>query len=162
MQTVLLIDDEVASLTAVARILEHDGFNVVSTTTPDEVLSYCQSHKVDLLVADIILASSTSGIEVALLSRRHCPDVPVLLISGTSVGGWSENDFGNIEKLLPSRIDFLAKPFTARVLLNMVSLLMSDTYSGSNIPSLVAGMANLRERMAKERLQPPSRTGQPD
>lgn len=135
--TVLLIDDEVASLTVVGHIMEHDGFNVVSTTTPDEAVRYCRFLKVDLLIADIILASATSGIDVALLIREHCPDVPVLLISGTPVDGWSENDLGNIAELLPGRIDFLAKPFTARTLVALVSKLMANTYSGSNIPPLI-------------------------
>ena len=75
--TVLLIDDNVASLTAVGHILEHAGLNVLSTTTRDGAVRHCQSFKVDLLITDIILASATSGTDAALMIRQHCSDLPV-------------------------------------------------------------------------------------
>jgi CheY-like chemotaxis protein len=86
----LIIEDDPTSAKAVSLVLERNRFQVSIAATPDEALAFCTEIKLDLIVAEIILRAPLSGTEVACQLRQSCPDIPVLLVSGTPLEGWSD------------------------------------------------------------------------
>src|SRR5438067_226642 len=122
MPTVLVIEDDATSARFMSLVLEREGFTVLMTEYPAEANLFCRSFKIDVIVADVVLRSPVSGTDIAIAIRQACPHIPVLFVSGTALGGWSDADFANIEALLPYEpINFLMKPFTARALAAAIS-----------------------------------------
>ena len=83
MARILCIDDEPAALRLRAQILERAGNSVVTATTADDGLKRFQADQFDLVVSDHVLGRGT-GTQLAADMRRLKPEVPILILSGTS------------------------------------------------------------------------------
>lgn len=149
MATILLVDDDLVSVSAIAHILGHHQYSVVSTDSAEEAFRHCRELHIDLVIADVLLRSPITGTELAIAIRQQCPAVPLLFISGTPLAGWSARDFANVETLLPGRVEFLMKPFTADALVDAVSRLLNDSYSEVPIRSALADAAALRHETVR-------------
>jgi CheY-like chemotaxis protein len=127
MRKILVLDDQPDSLTTLQAILEYRGYSAVITATDpaDAIRISSGGCPIDLLVCDIVLRSSVTGPDVAAEIHRHCPDLPILFASGTALEGLHDSDFESLSRLLPARIDFLQKPFTASQLLSATNRLFS-------------------------------------
>jgi PAS domain S-box-containing protein len=115
MARILCIDDEPAALRLRAQILEHAGHTVVSATTGEDALKLFQSGQFDLVVSDHILGRGT-GTKLASEFRRIKPDVPILILSGTTE---IPSDIGHADA-------FLSKLEGPRVFLEKVSDLLAQ------------------------------------
>jgi len=80
---ILAVDDEGAGLYFRKLILEHAGHTVISAQTTEEALRLFRSHDVDLVVTDHLLGRNT-GLDMAQEMKRSKPQVPIILLSGTS------------------------------------------------------------------------------
>jgi DNA-binding response OmpR family regulator len=141
----LVIEDDSISASVVAHVLERKGYTTLSTVDPKEATRLCREFKIDVIIADLLLHSPFSGTDVALTVRRECEQIPVLFVSGTPLEGWSESDLSNIEALLPGRVEFLMKPFTAADLLTAVAKLLHRSYSELDIRSAVQLAKSFRQ-----------------
>jgi len=83
MARILCVDDEPAALRLRAQILEHAGHSVSTATTGGEALKKFRAEDFDLVVSDHVLGRGT-GTQLALDLRRLKPNVPILILSGTS------------------------------------------------------------------------------
>lgn len=83
MARILCIDDEPAALRLRAQILQHAGHTVVSATTGEEALRRYREAQFDLVVSDHVLGRGT-GTQLASDLRQIHPDVPILILSGTT------------------------------------------------------------------------------
>jgi len=146
MPTALVIEDDFASSSALSHVLERQGFTVLTTSEPKEAAKFCDDHEIDIILTDIVLRAPLSGTDVALSLHRSCPDIPILFVSGTPLEGWSEQDFANLESLLPGRIEFLPKPFTSASLAQVISNLLDPAYSDAGIRHAVDSAKDYRER----------------
>ena len=82
---VLVLDDDVAVLEAMRRLLERWGCEVVAATTPEEAVAGVASGAVppDLLIVDYRLRHHASGIEtIGQLRERAGSAIPALIITG--------------------------------------------------------------------------------
>lgn len=83
--TVLVVDDEPAVLSVVARCLEQGGFHVLQARDGGDALTAIDAHgPPDLVLTDLMMP----GIDGAALARRlkeQWPDLPVIFMSGFSV-----------------------------------------------------------------------------
>ena len=137
MQTALVVDDDQVSAGAVGHILELRGFRALLTDNPGDAARYCREFKLHLIVADVVLRSALSGIDLARQIRQECPDIPILFVSGTPIEGWSRSDLENAEALLPGRVAFLLKPFTADALSSTISDLLGESFSDAGLRKLM-------------------------
>ncbi|MGI9104481.1 MAG: PAS domain S-box protein [Terriglobales bacterium] len=83
MARILCVDDEPAALRLRAQILERSGHSVTTATTVDEALRKFRADPFDLVVSDHILGRGT-GTHLASQLRRLKPEVPILILSGTT------------------------------------------------------------------------------
>lgn len=123
MKTLLLLEDEELVMHLLHHILAQ--FNLLEANTAAEALRLVADHdrQIDLLLADVSLPAS-SGIQVALLLRSRVPGLPVILMSGYPVTGWSKRDIVDLENLGSHSVTILQKPFRAHVLFDAVGELI--------------------------------------
>lgn len=110
-QTLLIADDTPAVLRATARLLQREGYKVVSASNGDEVLSlFAESpHQFDAALLDGNL-SGMGGIALAGKLTTDRPDLPVLLLAGAPLP---------VDCIWP----ILDKPYRPRQLLSMLRTL---------------------------------------
>lgn len=113
--TILIVDDERALATLMARMLEEEGYVAVPLRSTRQALEFLAGDRpCDLVIIDIRMPEM-SGFELAERAREHRPLVPVLFVSG-----YVDPDYlgrGGFH-------DFLAKPFTQAELLAAVRRLL--------------------------------------
>jgi len=115
LETVLLVEDEPAVRTLVARVLEGHGYTVLEAATGSDALTQLRAHsgKIDLLMTDLVMPGM-DGRELAERIARERPGLRVLFMSG-----YSEEAV-----LQPGESDvaagFLCKPFSPRVVAQRV------------------------------------------
>lgn len=100
--TVLVVEDsrEVADVTS--ALLEQIGYRVVRAENATEALRHLQQGiEFDLVLSDIVMPGTMSGIDLAQICQDQFPDVPVLLTSG----------FSDAADAAVGRFDILRKPF---------------------------------------------------
>jgi CheY-like chemotaxis protein len=115
---VLIVDDEEPIRQLERRILESGGYRVIEASRALEAFALLQKDlQVDLVIADLQMPD-LGGEEMARRIRRDRPDIKVLYVTG------------HIDELMDERSTlwegeaFLDKPFTAKALLEAVSLLL--------------------------------------
>jgi PAS domain S-box-containing protein len=114
--TVLVVDDERATLDMLTDLLTFQGYHVEQATTGVEGLQKAQQQLPDAILLDLMMPGM-SGFEVCQCLRRdpHTADVPVIVLTG----------FGTTENLSDSidagADDFITKPVRASELLLRLS-----------------------------------------
>jgi len=134
--TVLVVDDELAVLSAVRRVLVRAGYNVLSTSEPQRALDMLDATHVDVLIADLLMPEM-SGAELGSTARERHPEVVRIILTGCSAVRETEkliND-GEIHR-------FLTKPFEPSDLRSTIALLLDRREELHR--STVAGRSSLR------------------
>lgn len=111
--TVLVVEDDQLILLNSRLVLENAGYCVLSAEDAGEALAVLDDHpEVSMLLTDIAMPGPIDGLELASRVFQLRPDLPVIVISGqTKVDG---DD-------LPPSARFLAKPYTARHLIELLA-----------------------------------------
>lgn len=117
--TILLLDDECVVMNLLRIVLKQ--FSLLEATSAEQALQLFAENgrQLDLLIADLALPIS-SGIQVALLLRSEIPDLPVILTSGYPVRSWCVRDTSDLERLGPTYVTVLQKPFYPHALTKAV------------------------------------------
>ena len=113
MPTVLVVDDERMIRRLLTRILEHEGFTVITAESGPEAISAARAHAapIDLLISDVSL-HGMDGPSVAGELLALEPGMKVLFISGEE----------QTERCLG--FEFLGKPFALSILIDKVRSLV--------------------------------------
>ncbi len=82
-ETVLLVEDEMAILRLVERLLKQLGYRVLAANSPREAIALAEHHpeKIDVLVTDVIMPEF-NGNDLAIRLREIFPGLKVLFMSG--------------------------------------------------------------------------------
>jgi CheY-like chemotaxis protein len=115
---VLLVDDETALRSALAKVLEARGFEVTAVSSGPDALRELDANQFHVLVSDVVMPTM-SGVQLAAHVRADRPNLPIVLMSGYS----EELDGVGEDAPLTRR---LRKPFTHRELLTAVDALLTD------------------------------------
>jgi CheY-like chemotaxis protein len=134
LKTLLVLEDNPSVMVVLRLMLEQ--YSLIEASTAEQALRLFTDHgrKIDLLVADVTLPTS-SGIHVALLLRSEVPDLPVILTSGYPVNDWSDGDLADLGRLGANSVAILPKPFHGKVLSDAVRELIGT------VPSEAVGTA---------------------
>ena len=108
-ETILLVEDDLPVRLLTRRTLEAFGYRVWEAASGPDALKIwqAQSHKVDILVTDIVMPGGILGRELASILREDKPGLKVLFISG-----YSPDQSGKIMQPVtePGTV-FLQKPY---------------------------------------------------
>jgi DNA-binding NtrC family response regulator len=112
-KVVLIVDDDHAVLETMRMLLEgKGGFRVhcaVGSSGASGFLS--RQEQVDVVIADVILAGETTGIDICELARRRHPEVGLVVISA---------DPNTDPEAVPERSVYLRKPFGGKELIEAI------------------------------------------
>ena len=112
MPKILIVEDELLLLDLLARHLEDEGYQVVTTTRGDEAIELARREQPDLCIVDVMLPG-LDGLSICRILRRES-DVAIILLTARA----SEMD--RVIGLDNGADDYVIKPFglpelTARV-----------------------------------------------
>jgi formate/nitrite transporter len=103
-EKMLIIDDEEIVLRSCRKIFEAEGFDVVTTTSPQEGLKLVSDSSFDVILVDWMMPGF-DGMDVVEEIDRRSPNSAVVMISGyPSVGRATE-------AMKRGAMDYVAKPF---------------------------------------------------
>lgn len=137
MSKILVVDDQKTVCYSLQRFLESEGYEVHTTTSGKDALSFLNDAKPDLVIMDVRMPGM-DGIEVLEKIKQLHPDVQVIMMTA----------FSTTEKAIQSiklgAYDYLIKPFdndellirvrdaikTKELMNNAVTLDVSDDYTG--------------------------------
>lgn len=122
METLLLVDDNPAVITALKVLFELRGYRCVTAESPAQALELVAREPVNLVIADMnFQADTTSGEEGKALFyalRQLMPDLPIILLTG-----WADLSTA-VELVKAGAADYLAKPWDDNRLLASVANLL--------------------------------------
>ncbi len=106
-ETVLVVEDEIAILQLIKRILSGLDYSVLDALTPDRALELAEAHadQIDLLITDVVMPGM-NGHDLAERFQAQYPDLKVLFISGYTA------DAIALRGVLDGSVHFLQKPFS--------------------------------------------------
>ena len=121
-RTIMVVDDNPDIITIVKTILEGKGYNVLSASSGQELLSLLNNQKPDLIILDIMMPEM-DGLEVLgrLKGVTETASIPVILLTAKVqyedvLGGYKLGaDY------------YITKPFTSTQLVNGINLLLGET-----------------------------------
>lgn len=113
---VVVVDDEEATRTLIARVLQHEGYEVVAVDNGLEALKVVDQTQPDLVVSDVMMPELT-GLEFARGLRHHeaTRTVPIIFVTA------SDNPRHLAESIQLKAKHYLSKPFTNEKLLKTVA-----------------------------------------
>jgi DNA-binding response OmpR family regulator len=115
---ILVVEDEADTRELVICTLAADGLACISAASVAEAIAALQNNRIALTVLDWGL--DRCGAEVLREMNQHCPQVPVIVMSGRPYDVRTDAIVGQADA-------FLAKPFSATVLRNQVLRLLRRT-----------------------------------
>jgi two-component system, cell cycle sensor histidine kinase and response regulator CckA len=118
-EIILLVEDDEIVRNMAKRILELDGYQILTASTPFDALAICQEYKekIHLLLTDVVMPQMSGNILAKqILAIR--PDIIVLYMSG-----YTENTIVH-HGALDEGINFIEKPFTPENLSHRVRALL--------------------------------------
>src|SRR6266481_3540044 len=83
MARILVVDDDAPVRTTVRLLLERGGHDVVAAADGRSGLKTIEAERFDLLIVDIFMPGM-DGLETIRNVRSRLPDLPVLVMSGSS------------------------------------------------------------------------------
>ncbi|HVB32046.1 MAG TPA: response regulator [Gemmatimonadaceae bacterium] len=109
---ILVLEDEEAVRRLTVRMLQAQGYRVVSTASGEEALAILEAgeERVQLLLTDVVLAGRLNGGVVAARARALRPELKVLFTSGYT------SDVTILHGMLDEGIVLVQKPFTGEAL----------------------------------------------
>lgn len=117
---VLVIDDEENQRVIASQILDFLGYKVTAVESGESALNYLKSHRVDLIVLDMIMPSGMDGRKTYEAIIKIRPGQRAIIASGFSI----TEDVKAIQQMGAGR--FLKKPYTIKKLGDAVMMELSE------------------------------------
>lgn len=111
---ILVLDDDVAILSALRDVLEFSGYEVNTFPRGDDIFDNIERYHPDLILLDVMLADM-DGREICkdIKQDEHTGNIPVILISAT-------HDLADCITQKGGPDDFLTKPFDITTLIDKI------------------------------------------
>jgi DNA-binding NtrC family response regulator len=117
-QRMLVIDDEELVLASCRKVFEAEGFEVVTTTSPEEGLRLASTFAFDVILCDWKMPGF-DGMDVIEEINRRSPDSAIVMITGYPTIGRAN------EAVKRGAMDCVPKPFTPDEIVEAVRRAMS-------------------------------------
>jgi signal transduction histidine kinase len=106
MQTVLIVDDERVIREGCRRLLEPEGFKILTAENGRDALDLLPVENPDLILCDLVMPVM-GAFEVLEEVKVHYPDLPMIIITGHGTVA------NAVEAMQKGAFDFVTKPFRA-------------------------------------------------
>lgn len=125
----LIVDDQEVNRAMLHNVLDHD-MDVIEAADADSAMAEIEKNfqKIAIVLLDLVMPEK-NGFDVLQFMREHnyIEDIPVIVVSGA-------DDDDNVKRAFElGAIDFMTKPFSARILLRRVLSTVSLFYRKKSI-----------------------------
>ena len=110
---ILVVDDEIGIRQSLQKILEKEGFSVVTASNGEEAFKVIRQGEIDLLITDIRMAGM-DGVELLKVSKSLSPFTEVIMITG-----FASVDTA-VDSMKQGAYDYITKPFKKADILKSV------------------------------------------
>jgi two-component system cell cycle response regulator len=125
MPTVMVVDDDPATVLILAHHLQHEGFTTVKASSGTECLSIVQKRNIDLILLDLVMPEMDGfAVCLALKDNSKTAEIPIIMITARD-----DLEARNEAKRLGVN-DFLAKPIFRRQLINHIRARLNMDVTG--------------------------------
>lgn len=120
-ETILVVEDDLAILDLVEKILKNYKYTVLRASSPKEAIDLTTGYlmEIDLLVTDIILPEM-NGREMALEIKKKYKDLKILYMSGYTANVIVHRG------VLDEDVNFIAKPFSSEELVAKIKRVLNN------------------------------------
>ena len=115
MQTkpILVVDDTAGVKDAISKILQKEGYSVITASDGEEGINLLQKHDIPLVLTDLKMPK-VDGAELLKVAKTISPDIEVILITGYGTVEVA------VEVMKEGAFDFIQKPVDKATILNRV------------------------------------------
>lgn len=117
MSKVLLVEDDPLVRATMTDALEDASYEVIAVEDASQAMQHLAYFPIDVLLADIRMPGTLSGIDLSHIVSSRWPDVIIFLISGRL-----ETDMGE----LPPGAEFFQKPFLLEQMIGRLQTRLAD------------------------------------
>ncbi len=102
---ILALDDDIAVLSALSRLLSPRGFDTTKFSDPESALEAlgARRHEFDLMVCDVAMPRM-NGLEVLVRAQQTAPEIPVVMLTGDNTAETA------VKALQSGAFNYLTKP----------------------------------------------------
>ncbi|WP_210493296.1 response regulator [Microvirga antarctica] len=100
---ILVVDDEVEVALAVQTMLEEFGYVTHVATDPGQALRSLRARTPELVLMDVSMPGTMSGVMLAREVRQSFPDLPIVLFTGNPLVAEEQSEFPLLHKPIVSR-----------------------------------------------------------
>lgn len=125
LKTILVVDDDSLVLESILLLLASvDGLRAVPARGAADAIAHLHgSRDIDVLIADVVLAGTTTGLDLCRIALEGQPDIAIVVITADSEVHPAET---------PARGVFLRKPFGAEALLAAIEQALAQVSAASS------------------------------
>lgn len=131
-KTLLVIDDEKDILSLLQYNLAKEGYQVLTAKTGEDGFELARSKKPDLILLDLMLPG-IDGLEVCrmLHSQSETKSIPIIMLTAKNT------EVDQVVGLEMGATDFVAKPFSVKVLMARIKNVFRNAESKKSGPALL-------------------------
>jgi DNA-binding response OmpR family regulator len=121
--TILLVDDEELLRAGVQEMLEMEGYAVLTAPNGQQAMACLTDQTIDLIITDLVMPKM-DGIDFVQQVRKIRPDVPVIVVSGSTRNIMQRYGIDTIQ--VPGADASLSKPFKGVDLMAQIRELLAS------------------------------------
>jgi len=129
---ILVVDDDAIVIKSCRRILEAEGFEVITVPSADEALEKIRTLDFDLLLMDVKMPKH-DGIFLMREINKNWPDVPIIVMSGYP----TSETITDVFKL--GAVHFIPKPFRPDELMKSIRQAIQKMSHKKSFPTGAGG-----------------------
>ncbi|HUL36730.1 MAG TPA: response regulator [Thermodesulfobacteriota bacterium] len=129
---ILVVDDDAIVIKSCRRILEAEGFEVMTVPGADEALENVKRYDFDLLLMDVKMPKH-DGIFLMREIKKNSPDMPIIVMSGYP----TPETIADVFKL--GATQFIPKPFRPDELAKVVRQVLQKASKKDSFPTGAGG-----------------------
>jgi DNA-binding NtrC family response regulator len=125
---ILVVDDDAIVIKSCKRILEAEGFEVLTVPSADEALEIIRKYDFDLLLLDVKMPKH-DGMFLMREIKKDLPDAPIIVMSGYP----TPETIADVLKL--GATQFIPKPFKPDELVKLIRQVIQKVPSKKSFPT---------------------------
>jgi two-component system response regulator HydG len=156
---ILVVDNEETTRDTLLKILEREGYLVLTANDGQAALEIIKEQRVNVVVSDVCMPKM-DGNKLLKMAKTIRPEVEIILMTGHG-----KMEMG-VEALKEGAFDFIQKPFTKLALQKTVkqalekqALAAEMRFLKERVRELIAEISDLVEEQAVQRLEYPRTLG---
>jgi two-component system alkaline phosphatase synthesis response regulator PhoP len=118
-ERILLVDDDIALVTALRKVLQEEGFEVSSISSGAQAVAITRSFSPNVILLDYMMPD-IDGLTVCrqLKADPATNKIPILMVTG------NDTDEAAVEALEIGADDYIVKPFSSKVLVAKIKMFL--------------------------------------